>query len=76
MGAQLQTHNPSGQRWPQLLLGHPVVNAVLSLLYKRPKKDKKQLIFQYFFDLVSKYLAPGGAKYCEKGLAVANLGEG
>ena len=35
-------------------------------LYKRPPKGKNRSIFKYFFGLFSIYLAPSGAKYCEK----------
>ena len=31
---------------------------------------------QHFFGLFSVYLAPSGAKYCTKGLAVTKIGEG
>ena len=41
-----------------------------------PKKGNFSLIFLYFFDLFSKYLAPSGAKYCEKGLAAIGKGFG
>ena len=44
------------------------------------KKRKKQFFidFLYFFGLFSIYLAPSGAKYCEKGLAAIgkSLGKG
>ena len=39
-------------------------------------KSKFSSIFCYFFGLFSKYLAPSGAKYREKGWAVAKIGEG
>ena len=31
------------------------------------KQAKHQSVFKYFFDRFFKYLAPSGAKYCEKG---------
>ena len=40
------------------------------------KKGKNQSIFCNFFGIFSKYLAPSGAKYREKGWAVAKIGEG
>ena len=42
------------------------------------QSPKKQFFidFLYFFGRFSKYLAPSGAKYREKGLAVAKTGEG
>ena len=43
---------------------------------KGPKKYKIPSIFYDFFDLFSKYLAPSGAKYREKGWAVTKTGEG
>ena len=38
-------------------------------LYKRPKKAIFPSFFHDFFGRFSIYLAPSGAKYCEKGLA-------
>ena len=43
----------------------------------QPQKEAKASIFlQVFFDLFLIYLAPSGAKYREKGLAVTKIGEG
>ena len=39
-------------------------------------KNSFSSIFYYFFGLFSKYVAPSGAKYREKGWAVAKTGEG
>ena len=38
-------------------------------------KGAKTIIF-YFFDIFLIYLAPSGAKYCEKGWAATKIGEG
>ena len=40
------------------------------------KKNKNPSMFCYFVTLFLKYLAPSGAKYCEKGWAVTKTGEG
>ena len=42
---------------------------------KGPKRTKKTIVLSFFI-IFSIYLAPSGAKYCEKGLAVTKTGEG
>ena len=59
---------------PALL--YSFTNASLPTLVQGAKKKQFFIDFLYFFGLFSKYLAPSGAKYREKGWAVTKIGEG
>ena len=48
----------------------------LNLEFGSAPKRIKNNCFLYFFGLFPVYLAPSGAKYCEKGLAASKIGEG
>ena len=63
---------------PGTMLGCPTWVSVtpIGIHVEKAKKDDFSSIFCYFFDLFSKYLAPSGAKYREKGWVVTKIGEG
>ena len=44
--------------------------------YASSRLDHGLKVYLFFLGRFSIYLAPSGAKYCEKGLAVTSIGEG